>query len=602
MQISYHFFFLSVTDNADKLQTSAVSIMGSMRTSPAGLLLLALALIAVPSLSLPALSVPSLSLPALSVPSLSLPALSLPSLSLPALSLPSLSLLSLSLPSLSLPSLSLPSLSLPSLSLPSLSLPALLLPSLSLPSLSLLSLSLLSLSLPSLIAFSLIACSLIAFSLIACSLSAFSLSAFSLIACSLSAFSLIACSIIAFSLIACSLIAFSLIAFSLIAFSLIAFSLIAFSLIAFSLIAFSLIAFSLIACSLIACSLIACSLIAFSLIALSLPALSLPSLSLLSLSLLSLSLPSLIAFSHCCEIFDLRFSKKRCVSVPKKAARGRSLQVWWKGRGGSSYGGSSYGYASNVDSGSTGGGKAGGVSCSQVKLFGKGGCQGKEVDCLVNSNSTAVMSPSTKKKLPQGASVASVLCAVPEQPKEEPQPKEDTPQQPQPKEDPACAALGCEPVGGKCEVDGNGERYCKWDSPCGSCPTGATCKTVPATSNSGVPVQLPYCACPDGYGMTETSCVEGGKSTVASTSITLVAEWKAKDNTSRPYTLRWNLNGCTQYPAAVAGNYSSEYLLANINSTADCRVAYQYYTDNCEGPPNHVIYLNDDPYYPSVMV
>ncbi|CAI5514435.1 unnamed protein product, partial [Closterium sp. Naga37s-1] len=70
---------------------------------------------------------------------------------------------------------------------------------------------------------------------------------------------------------------------------------------------------------------------------------------------------------------------------------------------------------------------------------------------------------------------------------------------------PACTALGCEPAGGKCEVDGNGERYCKWDSLCGTCPTGAFCKTVPSEYNSAA--QVPYCTCPQGYGLTATKCV-----------------------------------------------------------------------------------------------
>ncbi|CAI5960980.1 unnamed protein product [Closterium sp. NIES-65] len=94
--------------------------------------------------------------------------------------------------------------------------------------------------------------------------------------------------------------------------------------------------------------------------------------------------------------------------------------------------------------------------------------------------------------------------------------------------DPACEALGCEP-GGKCEVDQNGERYCKWastphkelhshttlhpspshprDSPCGTCPSGATCKTVPGTDFPQL--QVPYCECPQGFGMTATECVAG---------------------------------------------------------------------------------------------
>ncbi|CAI5458203.1 unnamed protein product, partial [Closterium sp. Yama58-4] len=78
---------------------------------------------------------------------------------------------------------------------------------------------------------------------------------------------------------------------------------------------------------------------------------------------------------------------------------------------------------------------------------------------------------------------------------------------------PACAALGCEPDG-TCEVDQNGGRYCKWASPCGTCPTGATCKTVLETEDSDFTLwhpdlaQVPYCECPQGFGMTPTECVE----------------------------------------------------------------------------------------------
>ncbi|CAI5534148.1 unnamed protein product [Closterium sp. Naga37s-1] len=147
-------------------------------------------------------------------------------------------------------------------------------------------------------------------------------------------------------------------------------------------------------------------------------------------------------------------------------------------------------------------------------------------------------------------------------------------------DDPACAALGCEP-GGTCEVDENGERYCKWDSPCGTCPTGATCKTVPAYSNNSV--QVPYCECPAGYGMTSTECVLGGSSTVSSFSLTLFANPAAKDNTSRPYTIRLNPTGCTQYPPAVAGKSTFFYGVANIGSTWSCPYYYTYSTDNCEG-------------------
>ncbi|CAI5512318.1 unnamed protein product, partial [Closterium sp. Naga37s-1] len=57
---------------------------------------------------------------------------------------------------------------------------------------------------------------------------------------------------------------------------------------------------------------------------------------------------------------------------------------------------------------------------------------------MVNPGSTTAKFPSNKKTLSKWASVASVLCT-----------------------DAPCDALGCQP-GGKCVVDENGERYCKW--------------------------------------------------------------------------------------------------------------------------------------------
>ncbi|CAI5458186.1 unnamed protein product [Closterium sp. Yama58-4] len=147
--------------------------------------------------------------------------------------------------------------------------------------------------------------------------------------------------------------------------------------------------------------------------------------------------------------------------------------------------------------------------------------------------------------------------------------------------DPACAALGCEPAGGTCEVDGNGKRYCKWDSPCGACPTGATCKTVPASSNSSV--QVPYCACPKGFGMTATKCVAGGRPTVSSFSSTFIANRYAKDASSRPYTFRVNLAGCTQFPAAVVGKVTTIYIVDGIGDAPSCRSFKNYAADNCKG-------------------
>ncbi|CAI5988029.1 unnamed protein product, partial [Closterium sp. NIES-64] len=120
-------------------------------------------------------------------------------------------------------------------------------------------------------------------------------------------------------------------------------------------------------------------------------------------------------------------------------------------------------------------------------------------------------------------------------------------------------------------------------SPCGACPTGATCKTVPSFFNSSV--QVPYCECPEGSGMTTSDCVAGGSFTVSSFSVTLIANPAAKDNTSRPYTLRLNPNGCTQFPSAVAGKVMLRYAVVNIGTTLNCQRYYAYNVDNCEGGP-----------------
>ncbi|CAI5485254.1 unnamed protein product, partial [Closterium sp. Naga37s-1] len=235
----------------------------------------------------------------------------------------------------------------------------------------------------------------------------------------------------------------------------------------------------------------------------------------------------------------LSFGSQRCVNVSKKA-RGKGAQVWWKGANS----------------------KAKGFSCSQIKFFGQGGCQGTELDSMVNpGTATAAKFPSNKKTLSQWASVASILCT-----------------------DAPCDALGCEP-GGTCVVDETGERYCQWDSPCGACPTGATCKTVPATNNGWV--RVPYCACPSGYGMTPTGCVDGEVATVASYSATYIVNRTANDYTSRPYTFRLNRNGCTQYPDAVAGKFTSVYIVDNIDDAPWCPKFQVFSTDNCEGPSDY---------------
>ncbi|CAI5458192.1 unnamed protein product, partial [Closterium sp. Yama58-4] len=255
----------------------------------------------------------------------------------------------------------------------------------------------------------------------------------------------------------------------------------------------------------------------------------------------------------------LSFSAKRCVSVPKKAMRS-NVTVWWKGSDPSSSAG---GASSSPGSGSA----AKGVQCAQVKFFGKAGCKGKAVDNAVNPRTAGMLLfPSSEKTVSKWASVASVLC--------------DT-------VDRACDALGCEPDG-TCVKDQNGERYCQWDSPCGSCPTGATCKTVP--SKGSIVVQVPYCECPSGYGMTATECVAGGKDTVGGNSYTFIANPAAKDYTSRPYTLRYNVDGCTQFPAAVAGKYTAKYTVYSVKSNAYCYKYQEFSTDNCEGNPDSQLF------------
>ncbi|CAI5458185.1 unnamed protein product [Closterium sp. Yama58-4] len=246
----------------------------------------------------------------------------------------------------------------------------------------------------------------------------------------------------------------------------------------------------------------------------------------------------------------LSFGTQRCLNVSKKA-RGKSAQVWWKGSSS----------------------KAKGFSCWQVKFFDLGGCQGNVIDSMANLSSTAAAEfPSTMKTLSKWASMASMLCT-----------------------DAACEALGCEP-GGTCVLDETGERYCKWDSPCGACPTGATCKTVPSTQDSSV--QVPYCACPDGYGMTPTKCVKGEASTVASISYTLIANLTARDNSSRPYTFRPSLNNCTQVPAAVDSTFTAMYTVYNIGNASNWSTVKIFTGYNCDGT---VMLGSDSSYTPSLV-
>ncbi|CAI7862340.1 unnamed protein product, partial [Closterium sp. NIES-53] len=126
-----------------------------------------------------------------------------------------------------------------------------------------------------------------------------------------------------------------------------------------------------------------------------------------------------------------------------------------------------------------------------------------------------------------------------------------------------------------------GRYTCKWRSPCGSCPSGATCKTIRATS--AVVADVPYCVCDAGYGMTTTGCVQGSPDTVPASSITLVQDRAAVNNASRPYTFRTNV-GCNQLPKEVAGNFSNYYEVHNINGGRGCSMLTFYRGDNCYDP------------------
>ncbi|CAI5470092.1 unnamed protein product [Closterium sp. Yama58-4] len=154
----------------------------------------------------------------------------------------------------------------------------------------------------------------------------------------------------------------------------------------------------------------------------------------------------------------------------------------------------------------------------------------------------------------------------------------------------ACYVLGCEPEG-VC-VNNNGARSCKWNSPCGACPSGATCRFVQGMNLTGVgyteppKVDVPVCECPAGYGMTPTECVKGAPDEVLGYSITLIQDPTAKDKASKPYTFRYR-EGCTQFPKEVAGNYTVEFHVHGIGDAPMCRSWRLYDTDNCTSTPLH---------------
>ncbi|CAI5461753.1 unnamed protein product [Closterium sp. Yama58-4] len=238
----------------------------------------------------------------------------------------------------------------------------------------------------------------------------------------------------------------------------------------------------------------------------------------------------------------LDFTKQVCVSVPKKA-RQKSATVWWKGGGDSS-------------SALPGG------QCAKVKFFSKAVCQGLALDSIVNPRTSGF--PSTQKNILKWSSVASVLCEL----------KVDS-------SDPACAALGCDP-GGSCQVDQSGELFCQWDSPCGSCPRRATCKTTYNYKKYVPPVPVRYCECPEGsLGMNEAFC-QASPGRASAFTFTVIANETAKDKASRPYTFRLDNNVCTQLPDAVAGKVTAAYYITTTNDYLPlCPKVRIYPSDHC---------------------
>ncbi|CAI5506414.1 unnamed protein product, partial [Closterium sp. Naga37s-1] len=259
---------------------------------------------------------------------------------------------------------------------------------------------------------------------------------------------------------------------------------------------------------------------------------------------------------------QLNFTTRQlCVSVDKKAqkalksAKKKSAAVWWKGGGPSGSGASS--------SASAGG------QCARVKFFGKDGCQGPPLDSIVNPRTPGSTLPSTQKDILKLASVASVLCDLNVS-----------------SSDPACAALGCDP-GGTCQVDQSSELFCQWDTPCGSCPKGATCKTTYNYGKYWAPVPVQYCMCPQGYGMYDATdrqgaCIRTGPGRASAFSLTLIANETAKDKASRPYTFRLDNHICTQLPDAVAGKVTAAYIITTNNDYLSiCHKVRIYPSDNC---------------------
>ncbi|CAI5458228.1 unnamed protein product [Closterium sp. Yama58-4] len=159
--------------------------------------------------------------------------------------------------------------------------------------------------------------------------------------------------------------------------------------------------------------------------------------------------------------------------------------------------------------------------------------------------------------------------------------------------DPAWVELGCD-RDGICVMDHKGQLSCLY-SPCDDCPSGATCMTFPDEFKDEK--RIPYCACPQGYGITPTKCVKGGTSTVSSTSYTLIVDRRAPGDASQPYTFRPNLNASTQYPEAVRGKYTTLYSVENTEDAPRCQHYKFYSADNCAGDPADEIDNSNSPFY-----
>ncbi|GJP49251.1 hypothetical protein CLOM_g8490 [Closterium sp. NIES-68] len=129
-------------------------------------------------------------------------------------------------------------------------------------------------------------------------------------------------------------------------------------------------------------------------------------------------------------------------------------------------------------------------------------------------------------------------------------------------------------------------------SPCGSCPSGATCRLTPA--HNDVSLTVPYCACPNGYGMTPDACVKGAHSTVSGDSITLSRKAGAQDQAS--FTFRPNMDSCTQLPEAVAGSFDSHAVVLRMG-TPSCAVITVYDGDNCTGAQTWIDLLRYPPFF-----